>query len=146
MKKTQKIKLIIALVLMLVVGAAGLFVLYSNRGVTEVVEVSQAIETPKQANSNSTVFTEFVKKDGSKYSFNPTAQKVTDMEEKEVLYGSYQFNHTGASSIVSAILRNTSTITIDDQWYSKLSTKSGYEWLAQFEDDSLYTLKDSSGN
>ena len=144
MKKNYQLKFLkIMIILTLVCLAAGVIVMFSNKEKTETIKYGVE-EKVHAANSNDTVFEEFVKSDGTKYNATPNVKKVTDLEEKEVLYGSYQFNYAAAASTASVVLRNT---TINQQWYSKLSTLDGYEWLAQFENDAQFSsIKDSSGN
>ena len=124
-----------------------LILLFSS---VKIVNDTYTVEdTNISAYTTSSVFEEFVKSDGTTYNFATTQniQTVTEMETADILYGSYQFNHTGAASIVKEVLRG---LTVSDQWESRLSKISGYEWIAKFEKDSLYsgdsTLKDSSGN
>ena len=121
----------LALTLILTFITTGIIIMNLSKYKKEEV-VSSAEEKKYNANSNSTVFEEFKKADGTTYDFTPNIQTVMDLEEVAVLYGNYQFNHTGASSVVSMILRDDS-ITLKDQWFSLCSKVSGLEWLAQFE-------------
>ena len=96
---------------------------------------------------------EFVKADGTTYNISRNQQIIeerTTLKNVDTLYGRYQFNHTGAGVIESEIIlgyasgKGTAGAVypdkIDEQYYSKLSTLSGYEWLADYENpDSYYT-------
>ena len=144
-QRFKKLWFLVSIVLALILLFSSVYII-SEKTVTDDITVE---DVKTSAYTTSSVFEEFVKSDGTTYNFETTQniQTVTEMETADILYGSYQFNHTGAASIVKMVLQE---LSVTDQWYSKLSKISGYEWIAKFEKDSLYsgdsTLKDSSGN
>ncbi len=144
-QRFKKLGIFVSIVLALILLFLSIYIISENKTANDIT----VEEVKTNAYTTSSVFEEFVKEDGTTYNFETTqkVKDVTEMETADILYGSYKFNHTGAASVQRMVLRG---LTVTDQWYSKLSTISGYEWIAKFEKDSLYSsdssLRDSNGN
>ncbi len=101
-------------------------------------------ETSNSSFTMDTNFSEFVKSDGTTYNIqNPDVKSLNKLEFTDVLYGKYKFNYTGAASIEKSIV-SQSKVNANSQYYSKLSTIEGYEWIERFEKDNT-NLVNSSG-
>lgn len=107
---------------------------------TVKAETSQAEEYMNTTMANPESITEFVKADGSTYYIEtPTTETINRLKNADTLYGRYQFNYTGSAMLCVNPNGGEALMNYyNEQYYSKLSTMEGYEWLADYENSDEY--------